>query len=85
MMKQVRCKNCLHVDVCDGLWFNLDKVCIRQCIYFKDKSEHTSIEQAYQDGYADGQRDVFEKLKSRVRSMVELPNEDAVFKALGVE
>ena len=35
---RVKCKNCIHVNVCDGLYLNLDKDCERSCGYFEDRS-----------------------------------------------
>ena len=32
---RVKCKNCLHLNVCDGMYFNLDKECERTCGYFE--------------------------------------------------
>ncbi len=38
-----KCKNCLHLDVCNGLYFNLDQVVERDCRYFKDRSKFTEV------------------------------------------
>lgn len=38
-----RCKECLHLDVCNGLYFNLDQVCIRTCRYFKEAAKYTEV------------------------------------------
>ena len=42
---RVKCKNCLHVDVCDGMYFNLDKDCERDCGYFKERSKYAEVTQ----------------------------------------
>lgn len=36
----VKCKNCIHLNVCDGLYFNLDTECLRSCGYFEEKPLH---------------------------------------------
>jgi hypothetical protein len=39
----VKCKNCIHLNVCDGLYFNLDKDCERTCGYFEDRSKYVEV------------------------------------------
>lgn len=39
----VKCKNCIHLNVCDGLYFNLDVECLRSCGYFNDRSEYVKV------------------------------------------
>ena len=41
---RVKCKNCIHVNVCDGLYFNLDKDCERSCGYFEDRSKYVKVD-----------------------------------------
>lgn len=38
-----RCKDCLHLDVCNGLYFNLDQVCLRTCRYFKEAAKYAEV------------------------------------------
>jgi hypothetical protein len=40
---RVKCKNCIHLNVCDGLYFNLDKDCERTCGYFEDRSKYVEV------------------------------------------
>lgn len=39
----VQCKNCIHLNVCDGLYFNLDTVRLRTCGYFEDRSKYVEV------------------------------------------
>ena len=43
LRKRVKCKNCLHLNVCDGLYFNLDVECERDCGYFADRSNYEEV------------------------------------------
>jgi hypothetical protein len=43
LKRRVKCKNCLHLNVCDGLYFNLDKECERDCGYFKEGSKYANV------------------------------------------
>lgn len=39
-----KCKDCLHLRVCNGLYFNLDKVVERECGYYQDKSKFVEVD-----------------------------------------
>lgn len=43
LQKRVKCKKCLHLNVCDGLYFNLDKECERTCGYYEDCSKYEEV------------------------------------------
>lgn len=47
---RAKCKNCIHLNVCDGLYFNLDTECLRTCGYFEDRSKYVEVKK---DGDSD--------------------------------
>jgi hypothetical protein len=42
-----KCKNCLHLKVCNHLWFNLDKECDRNCGYFQNAADYAKPKQGH--------------------------------------